>query len=115
VYQLLPSMTRKESALPEFRGMHLELLVSEVGTSVPTNRVASQAQRSLWPTRLRDLQMLCVDAYFLGGYLSMDFLTMSFNLPSILLASFFSSLAMARQTSDLVVGSRKSMTSVPSL
>src|ERR1700674_4059447 len=52
--------------------------------------------------------------YFLGGYFCMDFLTISSNLPSILEGSLFSSLAMARQTSERVAGSRRSITSVPS-
>src|SRR6185437_11816257 len=51
----------------------------------------------------------------LGGYLSMDFLTIVSSLPSILAASLLSSAAMPRQTSDLVVGSRRSITSVPSV
>ena len=52
--------------------------------------------------------------FFFGGYFSMDFLTMSSSLPWILEGSLFSWLAMARQTSERVVGSRRSMTSVPS-
>ncbi len=50
-----------------------------------------------------------------GGYFSSDFLTMSSSLPSILLGSLFSSLAMVRHTRERVVGSRRSMTSVPSV
>jgi hypothetical protein len=39
--------------------------------------------------------------YFgLGGYFSKDFLTMSSSLPSILVGSLFSSLAIARQTRE---------------
>jgi hypothetical protein len=52
--------------------------------------------------------------YFFGGYLSKDFLTMESILPCSLLASLLSSAAMARQTSERVVGSRRSITSVPS-
>src|ERR1700732_1926981 len=52
--------------------------------------------------------------YFLGGYFCIDFFTISSNLPSILEESLFSSLAMARQTSERVAGSRRSITSVPS-
>ena len=55
------------------------------------------------------------DYFIFGGYLSMDFRTMSSNLPSILLASPYSWLAMPRQTSDFVPPSRQSMTSVPSV
>jgi hypothetical protein len=56
-----------------------------------------------------------VNGYFLGGYFSMDFFTMSSSLPSIFVGSLFSSLAMARQTRERVEGSRKSITRVPSL
>src|SRR5882762_6014426 len=52
--------------------------------------------------------------YFLGGYFCMDFFTMSSSLPSILEESLFSSLAMARQTRERLVGSRRSITNVPS-
>ena len=51
----------------------------------------------------------------LGGNFSSDFLTMSSSLPSILTASDFSSLAMARQTRERVLGSRRSITNVPSV
>src|SRR5262249_8194156 len=54
--------------------------------------------------------------YFcLGGYFSRDFFTMSSSLPSILLASLFSTGEMPRQTSDRVLGPRESMTRVPSV
>src|SRR5258708_17350742 len=54
--------------------------------------------------------------YFtLGGYLSNDFLTMSSSLPSTLDASLFSSRAMARHTKERALGSRRSITSVPSV
>ena len=53
--------------------------------------------------------------FILGGYLAKDFLTMSSSLPSTLYGSRFSSRAMARQISVCVVGSRKSITSVPSV
>src|SRR5581483_2422940 len=53
--------------------------------------------------------------YFFGGYFSNDFFTISSSLPSILRASLLSSVAMARPTSDRVLGSRRSITSVPSL
>ena len=52
--------------------------------------------------------------YFFGGYLSIDFFTMSSILPSSLAGSVFSSLATPRQTRDRVAGSRRSITSVPS-
>ena len=53
--------------------------------------------------------------YFgLGGYFSKHFLTMSSSLPSILLASLSFSMAMPRQTKERVLGSRRSMTRVPS-
>jgi hypothetical protein len=52
--------------------------------------------------------------YFLGGYLSSAFLTILSSFPSILLGSDFSSLEIPRHTSERVVGSRKSITSVPS-
>ncbi len=42
------------------------------------------------------------ERYFFGGYLSQDFFTMSSSLPAILVGSVFSSLAMARQTSERV-------------
>src|SRR5580704_11329344 len=50
-----------------------------------------------------------------GGYFSIDFFTMSSSLASTLAASLFSSRAMARQTRERVVGSRRSSTSVPSV
>ena len=44
------------------------------------------------------------DYLIFGGYFSRDFLTMSSSLPSILTGSLFSSLAMARQTRERVLG-----------
>ncbi len=46
-----------------------------------------------------------VDRYFLlGGYFSIDFFTMLSSLPCSLVASRFSSVAMARHTNDRVAG-----------
>src|SRR5579883_2453010 len=50
-----------------------------------------------------------------GGYFSIDFRTISSSLASICAALLLSSRAIARQTSDLVAGSRRSRTRVPSV
>ena len=66
---------------------------------------------------LRRVQRASIfDAYLgLGGYFSIDFFTISSSFFSTLCASLFSTRAMARQTRDRVLGSRKSRTSVPSV
>src|SRR5258708_222838 len=56
-----------------------------------------------------------VSYFIFGGYLSKDFLTMSSSLPSIFAASLLCSRAIARHTRERVLGSRRSITSVPSV
>src|SRR5580693_7841413 len=84
----------------------------------------SQNKRQAAPLRKRDFRLwFCFvgaaapfyfcdrcDHFTLGGYFSKDFFTMSSSLGSILVASPFSTLAMARQTSERVLGSRRSIT-----
>ena len=53
--------------------------------------------------------------FVLGGYFSIDFLTMSSRWSAILEGSPFSSTATARQTSSRLLVSRKSMIRVPSV
>jgi hypothetical protein len=50
-----------------------------------------------------------------GGYLSIAFFTMSSSFPTSCVGSLLSSIAMARQTSERVLGSRRSITRVPSV